>query len=154
MKHCGKSLSHYSNIWKKNLVYQLNHSVRLSICIVLSALRISINYRMYSFVIFAIRVILFEYVFRLPEWTKKVFVAGGDFEWASGFGFKIRTATTEMARVRFRFLIREILDRFSAKINSTLSPNRTIWIYSGHDATLVGILDTLQLFLGEYFSLL
>lgn len=71
---------------------------------------------------------------------------GGDFEWAAGFGHKIRTATTEMARLLFGFLIREILDRFSAKISSTLTPDRIIWIYSGHDATLVGILDTLRLF--------
>lgn len=76
---------------------------------------------------------------------------GGDFEWAAGYGLKIRTATTEMARLRFGFLIREILDRFSAKINSKLSPDRTIWIYSGHDATLVGILDALQLFEVDIF---
>lgn len=71
---------------------------------------------------------------------------GGSFEWAANFLFKISTITTEMARLRFGFLIREILDRFSAKVNSTLTPDRSIWIYSAHDATLAGILNALQLF--------
>lgn len=51
-----------------------------------------------------------------------------------------------MARLKYGFLIEEILDRFSAKIGSTLSPDRNIWIYSGHDTTLAGVLNTLQLF--------
>lgn len=82
----------------------------------------------------------------LPEWTKQVFVPGGDFEWAANFSFKIPTITTELAKLKYGFLINEILDRFSAKIGSTLSPDRTIWIYSAHDTTLAGVLNTLQLF--------
>lgn len=75
-----------------------------------------------------------------------MFVPGGDFEWAANFSFKIPTITTELARLRYGFLIQDILDRFSAKIGSTLSPDRNIWIYSGHDTTLAGVLNALQLF--------
>lgn len=71
---------------------------------------------------------------------------GNDFEWAANFSFKIPSITRPLARLRSGFLINEILDRFSQKIGSTLSPDRSVWIYSGHDTTLAGVLNTLELF--------
>lgn len=75
-----------------------------------------------------------------------MFKPGSDFQWVANFSFKIPTITPELARLRSGFLIQEILDRFAQKIGSTLTPDRSLWIYSGHDTTLAGVLNTLQLF--------
>lgn len=84
--------------------------------------------------------------YSLPEWTKKVFVPGGDMDWMSHFSFKIPTITTQLARLKSGFLIRDILHRFTAKTKSELSPDRSLWIYSGHDTTVASILNSFGLF--------
>lgn len=58
----------------------------------------------------------------------------------------IYTKTPEIARLKFGFLMYEILDRINAKIKSTLQPDRTLWIYSGHDKTIASILNILGLY--------
>lgn len=75
-----------------------------------------------------------------------MFVPGGELEWAANYSFKLQTITPEMARLKSGFLIREVLDRFAQKIGSTLSPDRSVWIYSAHDTTVANILNTLNLF--------
>lgn len=82
----------------------------------------------------------------LPEWTSKIFLPGGDLEWISNFAFEEATNTKELARLKSGFLLREILDRFNAKANSTLTPNRSIWLYSAHDLTIANMLNSLNLF--------
>lgn len=84
--------------------------------------------------------------YRLPEWTKKVFYPGCQLEELSGLAFQLSTVTTEMARLKSGFLIREIFDRFYNKISGDLSPNRSIWIYSAHDSTIANVLNALGLF--------
>lgn len=85
-------------------------------------------------------------LFSLPDWTKKVYVPGGDLEWVANHAFQISTNTTELARLKTGFLIREIVDRFAQKINSQLSPDRTLWMYSAHDTTVANVLNSLGLF--------
>lgn len=84
--------------------------------------------------------------FRLPEWTKHVFVPGGDMEFVSTYAMVHGSETPQMARVKMGFLLREILDRFKMKIQSKLQPNRSIWMYSAHDSTVAIILNALGLF--------
>lgn len=71
---------------------------------------------------------------------------GGEFEWAANFSFVVPTITPELARLKAGFLVREMLDRFTQKIGSTLTPDRSVWIYSAHDTTIAGVLNALQLF--------
>lgn len=87
-----------------------------------------------------------RFIYRLPEWTKKVFVPGGDLEWVANHSFQLATITPELARLKSGFLIREILERFTQKIGSTLSPDRSVWIYSAHDTTVANVLNALNLF--------
>lgn len=87
----------------------------------------------------------------MPEWTKKVY-PGGDMQWVANRSFQVVTNTPELARLKTGFLIREILDRFTQKIESTLSPDRSLWIYSGHDTTVANVLNTLGLFEVIFFS--
>lgn len=60
--------------------------------------------------------------------------------------YKVQTDTVELARLFSGFLIKEMLDRFSMKINSTLQPDRSLWIYSAHEASIIGVLNSLGLF--------
>lgn len=75
-----------------------------------------------------------------------MFIEGGDFEELAYQDFALQTNTTELARLSVGFLIRDILDRFSSKIKSTLLPNRSLWLYSAHDSTIANILNSLGLF--------
>lgn len=86
------------------------------------------------------------FVCRLPFWTDEVFYPGSEFETIAYLGFQMTTKTTEMARLSVGFLIRDILDRFSSKIASKLSPDRSLWIYSAHDSTIANVLNALGLF--------
>lgn len=54
--------------------------------------------------------------------------------------------TPQLARFQSGFLLKEILERFQKKIDSTLKPNRTLWLYSAHDLTISYMLHSLGLF--------
>lgn len=62
------------------------------------------------------------------------------------FDYKTYADTPELARLKSGFLLKEMLDHFSQKINSTLQPNRCLWLYSGHDITILNMLNSLGLF--------
>lgn len=71
---------------------------------------------------------------------------GGDFEKIATLYFPISTHTIEMKKLKSGFLLKEILDRFSDKIQSKLSPDRKLWMYFAHDATIAFMLNSLGLF--------
>lgn len=48
-----------------------------------------------------------------------------------------------LARRRAGFLIKEILERNAQKINSTLDPDRSFWMYAGHSSIIAQILNGL-----------
>lgn len=73
-------------------------------------------------------------------------VPGGDFERIALYWYRLFTATTEMKKLRAGYLIKEIFDRFTNKTQSTLSPNRSLWMYFGHDITLSNVLNSLGVF--------
>lgn len=56
------------------------------------------------------------------------------------------TNTKLLARLKVGFLIREIFARFTMKKDSTLTPNRVLWMYSAHDETIINVLNALNLF--------
>lgn len=51
-----------------------------------------------------------------------------------------------MKKLKMGFLLKEILDRFTSKIQSKLLPNRSLWMYFAHDSTIASMLNTLGLF--------
>lgn len=110
---------------------------------------------------------------RLPKWTESVFGPGTDFEWAAnrylrsysttpeifkytygnyniGMFMKVRSvlimSSIVFCRPQSGYLIREIFDQFTAKIDGTLSPNRTVYLYSAHDMNIASILNIFGLF--------
>lgn len=85
------------------------------------------------------------YRFRLPEWTHKVFIPGGVFEYLAEYWLIFTTGTTELKRLKSGFLLKEIFDRFKKKTLSLL-PDELMYIYSGHDITIGGLLNSLGVF--------
>lgn len=51
-----------------------------------------------------------------------------------------------MKQSRSGHLLKEILDRFTDKTMSTLTPDRSLWMYFGHDCTLADMLNSLGVF--------
>lgn len=83
------------------------------------------------------------FFYRLPEWTNHVIE---DSKFLSEYWLKVNSGTTELRKLKGGFLFKEILDRFSKKIHSTLSPDYKLYLYSGHDITVAAILSSLGLF--------
>lgn len=94
--------------------------------------------------------VLFAY-FRLPSWTEKVFYPGSEMEKLAAYSFSMQTNKKLQARLKAGFLIREMLQHFTMKANSTLTPDRSMWIYSAHDKTVANLLNALGLF--EVYSI-
>lgn len=86
----------------------------------------------------------FVLLIRLPEWAAKAI--NGPMEYIAQFDYKTYADTPELARLKSGFLLKEMLEHFSQKINSTLKPNRSLWLYSGHDLTILNMLNTLGLY--------
>lgn len=58
-------------------------------------------------------------------------------EYIAKFDYKTYADTTQLARLKSGFLLKEIMDHFSQKINSTLKPDRSMWLYSGSICVLI-----------------
>lgn len=82
----------------------------------------------------------------LARWVKEVIKPNGPMEYIATFDFKTYTDTPQLARLKSGFLLKEILEHFSQKANSTLEPNRLLWIYSAHDITITNMLNSLGLY--------
>lgn len=85
---------------------------------------------------------------RLPEWAKEVFYPGSDLEKLAYNNFKSLTQTKELTQLKSGFLLREIMDRFLAKANSTLKPDYELYIYSAHDITIANLLNIFSQYVG------
>lgn len=82
---------------------------------------------------------------RLPTWAESVLLLP-DFEYLAMYYFQVFTPTIEMKKLKSGFLLKEILDRFTNKIQSTLSPNLSLMMYFAHDNTIVNMLNSLGLY--------
>lgn len=70
----------------------------------------------------------------------------GVMEYIATFHHTMSTGTPLLARLKSGFLIKEILEHFSQKIDSTLQPDRSLFLYSAHETTIANILNSLGLF--------
>lgn len=89
--------------------------------------------------------IRFQIPRRLPEWARDIIKPGGTFEALTTYWFQMSTATVEMKRLKSGFLLKEILDRFKNK-SLALDSKQLMTMYSGHETTLAGMLNSLGLF--------
>lgn len=85
--------------------------------------------------------------FTLPDWVQKIYDSTKDtLEYFAALYFESATHTQGAKKAIAGFLIREIFDRFQNKTRSILNPDRKLWIYSGHDNTIVNTLNALGLY--------
>lgn len=66
-------------------------------------------------------------------------------EYIAEIASSTHAATPGLARIKFGFLFKQMLEHFTQKINSTLKPDRSVWLYSGHDLTILNILNGLRI---------
>lgn len=84
--------------------------------------------------------------YSLPEWTNRILIGGdlyNSFEETVLNFFKLDSSIPFLAKIKSGFLLKDILDRFTNKSRSILDPDRRLWVYSGHDTTIIRILNTL-----------
>lgn len=90
-------------------------------------------------------------IYSLPDWAERVMTRGSDFHKLALKWHEIYTVTPEMKKFRSGFLLNEILDRSRSKVQKTLSPDRSLWLYFAQDFTLSGMLNSLGLFWVKQF---
>lgn len=66
-------------------------------------------------------------------------------EYISKVAASTHAKTPGLARIKFGYLLKEMLEHFSQKINSTLKPDRSVYLYAGHDITILNILNGLRI---------
>lgn len=72
--------------------------------------------------------------------------SNGTLEYLTAINFVAFTHTTEMKKAKAGFLIKEIFERFKNKTRSLLEPDRSLWIYSAHDNTIINVLNALNVY--------
>lgn len=83
---------------------------------------------------------------RLADWARKAIERNGTMEYIAQFYHKMYADTPQLARVESGFLLKDMLKRFTQKINATLQPDRSLWLYSAHSITVSLMLNSLGLF--------
>ena len=77
----------------------------------------------------------------LPDWTKDVFPS--KMLPLAARSLELLTETPFMKRIKGGALATEILDQMLQKRAAKLQPDRSLFIYSGHDVTLVNLMRAL-----------
>lgn len=78
----------------------------------------------------------------MPDWAKEAIKPNGVMEYIAKVNYKFR-GTPQLVRIRIGFLIRDMLERFSQKIDGNLDPDRVLWMYSAHSSTMGTLLNGL-----------
>lgn len=84
----------------------------------------------------------------MPSWVEESEMMKPESEMNAFFNytFKVLSLTKEMKMLKSGYLIKEMFERFKQKAQHKLQPNRSLWIYSGHDITISHFLNSLNLF--------
>ena len=82
-----------------------------------------------------------DHNFKLPAWTKSVFPH--KMKDLATLSLAVFTYTDTMKRLKGGPIVADIVHNMAKKVVRTLNPNRKIFLYSGHDITLVSVLRAL-----------
>lgn len=75
----------------------------------------------------------------------------GELERVAIAWFAIEASTVELQKFKIGYLLKEMLGHFTDKLQSTLRPDRSLWMYSAHDFQLIYILEALELYWVVFF---
>lgn len=70
----------------------------------------------------------------------------GDLNKLAAYWYEIPTVTKEMQKLKSGFLLKEILNQFTDKMESKFTINQTLFMYFAHDVTIANMLHSLGLF--------
>lgn len=79
---------------------------------------------------------------RIPEWAEEACAPGGPLQDIAKTVYTLR-AKPELMKIYSGYLLKEMLERFRAKKNGKLHPNRVVWIYSAHSSTITTLFNGL-----------
>lgn len=86
---------------------------------------------------------IYYFSFSLPAWVDQI----DDTEMNDLFrrGFSVWTGTDTLKKIRSGFLLKDILDRFSRKLNpiTAIDGSLQMYLYSAHDITIADMLNSL-----------
>lgn len=81
----------------------------------------------------------------IPDWAEKV-MNNEDFKSLTLFWYEIQSYNNELKKIKPGYLLKSIFDRMRSKIQSTLKPDRKLFLYFAHDTTIFSILNGLGLY--------
>lgn len=81
---------------------------------------------------------------KLPDWTKGFYPE--PIRTIAVEGAKFRTGTTLLQKLKVGPFLQEVINNIRAKQDKKLNPDRDIFIYSGHDLTIVNWLHAMQVY--------
>lgn len=79
----------------------------------------------------------------LPEWTRKVYPES--LLPLAEKSYTVFTHTDGMKQIRGGAFIGEVYGHMQSKANKSLKPDRNIFFYSGHDVTLVNVMNSMRI---------
>lgn len=79
----------------------------------------------------------------IPKWATQLYENNEEFYKAALAFYYTFSATPYLAKYFTGFLLKDILDRLTSKVEKTLSPDRKFWVYSSHDSTVFGFMYSL-----------
>lgn len=90
-----------------------------------------------------------EFGLKLPDWTKDYFPK--KMQELTDISYVINVYTEEMQRIKGGPFLKKMINEMVQKSNSTLKPaDRKLFIYTGHDSTVVNILAALKVWPNEF----
>lgn len=88
----------------------------------------------------------FYSICRIQDWGKRAIEPDEELEHFVMNWLPVSTATREMKKFKAGYFLKQVFDRFTNKSQSTLSPDLSLYMYFGHDHTMINILNSLGLF--------
>lgn len=87
--------------------------------------------------------------FRLPTWAERIMNDESKIYEFFQRGYTVWTGTDPMKKLRSGFLLKEMLDHFSKKLNSTLADDRSLrmYLYFAHDITIADMSNSLGIYM-------
>lgn len=77
----------------------------------------------------------------LPQWTKGIYPER--LIPLAERSYRVFTETDIMKRIRGGAFLNDVYGNMESKANKTLKPNRNLFFYSGHDVTLVNVMNSM-----------
>ncbi|KAJ6635763.1 Prostatic acid phosphatase [Pseudolycoriella hygida] len=87
---------------------------------------------------------------RIPKWAELLLKKDKTFYKLALFSYESFFATPTLVKFGAGFLLKDMFDRFTSKIEKVMRPDRKFWIYSSHDTTVMAILKALGVFDGVF----